>query len=87
MKSYHFIEGFIERSTELTNFSDVEKNDVRLNLLHHEKDFLEAREIVLKPLKMSMELYAVQDRMSMRRRSFSRQDKMFSIWRCMNPIH
>jgi hypothetical protein len=87
LKSYDFIEGFIERSTELTNFSDVEKNDVRLNLLHHEKDFLEAREIVLKPLRMSMDLYAVQDRMSSRRRSFSKKDKMFAIWRCMNPIH
>ena len=87
LKSFDFIEGFIERSTELTNFEDIQKNDVRLNLLHHEKDFLEARNLVIKPLKMSMELYAVQDRIAMRRRTFEIEEKMFAIWRCMNPIH
>lgn len=33
--SYEFLEGFIERSTELTDFTDVQKNDTRLDLLDH----------------------------------------------------
>ena len=58
LKSYDFIEGFIERSTDLTNFSDIQKDDVRLSLKDHQKDFRESKEIVLKPLEMSMYLYA-----------------------------
>jgi len=86
LKSYDFIEGFIERSTELTNFSDIQKDDVRLSLLHHEKDFIESKETVLKPLRMSMYLYAQQERISLRRRYYELSDKMFSVWRCISPI-
>ena len=51
------MEGFIERSTELTQFSDIEKNDKRLDIRNHEKDFLEVRNVVLRPLKMAMFSY------------------------------